>query len=477
MSYQKQNFANGEVLTAAQLNHIENGIVDVESAANTTKGVVDKIIDPTLSVSGKAADAAKVGEAVNAETERAKGVEGQIKEDLVDLDSAVFTQNINIFDKDNITIGKAPNTNSGKTLTDFVISKSKFVSNQVFDVAVGDIIYCNTGWGLFAIYDIDGKYIGKINNAELHNEITFENAKYMLYSSNNSSAYVDNFMLSINTPLPEEYIPFGKTSNIENNTSNIEKLNKELHPDNIPIIILDFDQEIETNDVRVTLMEQYGWKPSFVGGVTKEITKALLAKGWDLSTYWNKSNVPTDAQLSGAEESDLEACKLYVKTALEAQEADGFFNPVSWSCRQNKYGETLGKALQFYGYKICRGGGNNGFDQNISEIFTRTNATGIYSNNLSTVKSAIGEAIKNNQAINIFTHFVVETEAEDRGYDCLKTVYVELLNHIKDLETQGKVIVMNYREFYSLKHPQSAYECDYNRFVKRMNYIDSHTSN
>ena len=39
-------------------------------------------IDPTLSLSGKAADAAKVGEAVNAEAERAKGVEGQIKEDL-----------------------------------------------------------------------------------------------------------------------------------------------------------------------------------------------------------------------------------------------------------------------------------------------------------------------------------------------------------------------------------------------------------
>lgn len=71
MSYQKQNFANGEVLTASQLNHIEQGIVDVESAANATKTVVDKIIDPTLSISGKAADAAKVGEAV-----------GEIKKDL-----------------------------------------------------------------------------------------------------------------------------------------------------------------------------------------------------------------------------------------------------------------------------------------------------------------------------------------------------------------------------------------------------------
>ena len=74
MSYQKQNFANGEVLTALELNHIEQGIADVESAANATKFVVDKIIDPTLSLSGKAADAAKVGEAV-----------GQVKEDLGEI--------------------------------------------------------------------------------------------------------------------------------------------------------------------------------------------------------------------------------------------------------------------------------------------------------------------------------------------------------------------------------------------------------
>ena len=152
MSYQKQNFANGEVLTAQQLNHIENGIADVESkvdanaatigawtddhgqttiaevvndltvitndtrtaaesamadarkatikageataaigdwedehpeqtisecvtsiengiadvesTANATKGVVDKIIDHTLSLSGKAADAKATGDAV-----------------------------------------------------------------------------------------------------------------------------------------------------------------------------------------------------------------------------------------------------------------------------------------------------------------------------------------------------------------------------------------------------------------------------
>ena len=82
MGYQKQNFANGNVLTAENLNHMENGIANAESTANEVKGVVDKIVDPTLSISGKAADAAKVGEAVNAESERAKGAENQLKEEL-----------------------------------------------------------------------------------------------------------------------------------------------------------------------------------------------------------------------------------------------------------------------------------------------------------------------------------------------------------------------------------------------------------
>lgn len=54
----------------------------IEQFANTAGENIQKAIDPTLSLSGKAADAAKVGEAVNAEATRAKGVENQLKEDL-----------------------------------------------------------------------------------------------------------------------------------------------------------------------------------------------------------------------------------------------------------------------------------------------------------------------------------------------------------------------------------------------------------
>lgn len=90
MGYQKQNFVSGQVLNSAHLNHIEDGIVNVESSTATsladkvTKEELKNTIDPTLSLSGKAADAKATGDALKEEAERANGAENQIKEDLDD---------------------------------------------------------------------------------------------------------------------------------------------------------------------------------------------------------------------------------------------------------------------------------------------------------------------------------------------------------------------------------------------------------
>lgn len=74
------------------------------------------VTDPTLSLSGKAADAAKVGEAVNAESERAKGVENQLKEDLTE--KIPLGINIkNYLDSGNMTTGGYIDTDTGNIIS------------------------------------------------------------------------------------------------------------------------------------------------------------------------------------------------------------------------------------------------------------------------------------------------------------------------------------------------------------------------
>lgn len=72
MSYQKQNFANGEVLTAPQLNHIEDGIVDVENATNASNSELKAEI-----ARAKAAEKANADN-ITAEVSRATGEEQRL---------------------------------------------------------------------------------------------------------------------------------------------------------------------------------------------------------------------------------------------------------------------------------------------------------------------------------------------------------------------------------------------------------------
>ena len=86
-------------------------------------------IDPTLSVSGKAADAAKVGEAVNAEAERAKGVESQIKEDIDDIQASV-------------DYGIFP-TQQGISKNINVANRAKIVTDNISDSKIEMLAYCD----------------------------------------------------------------------------------------------------------------------------------------------------------------------------------------------------------------------------------------------------------------------------------------------------------------------------------------------
>ena len=400
----------------------------------------------------------------------------KLVDDYIPLADTLESKSVNLFDKSCVIIGKTYKTASSSHINSIEDSANTFICTQLFSVNPNDIIRCSKAWARFIYYDKNGTYVSTISDGNLEHTIP-SNVYYMRYQCANITApdYRDYFMLTINQPMPATYTPFGKIYKVDEIEERLSDVEKEIKPSGgKAIIILDFDQKIINNDNRIAIMEQYGWKPTFVGAETEQLTKQLLAKGWDLSTYWAESNVPTDSQLSEDSETALNACKLYVQTALASQEQYGLYNPVLWSCRQNKYGETLGKALEFYGYKMARGGSSGAFDiSTINANFTRTNYNGIYSNNLATVKSDIDNAVTNGYAINIFTHYVVDTAAEDRGYDCLKSVYLELMDYIKELENQNNVIIVNYHDFYQMLFPTESAINDNNRNVKRMNFIEN----
>lgn len=142
----------------------------VEQFANTAGENIQKAIDPTLSLSGKAADAAKVGEAVNAETTRAKAAEeenakgvSQLKEDLGKL--ATFGKNL--FDKNKAVIGYALDDNGELTNDSSVFAHAT-------EYLTSDFIPCFKYVGMYFciapengaiyFYDENKRFISKVSN-------------------------------------------------------------------------------------------------------------------------------------------------------------------------------------------------------------------------------------------------------------------------------------------------------------------------
>lgn len=142
------------------------------------------IIDPTLSLSGKAADAAKVGEAINAESERAKGVENQLKEDLGDI----ITETKNIFnpkgllnasgwtkDRDSYT-GTAGNLGLAYKENNYPISFEPNTKYTLSLKAKNDGAVTTDGYGIqFEFYYTDGTHdtLSLLNNSKIETNYAY----------------------------------------------------------------------------------------------------------------------------------------------------------------------------------------------------------------------------------------------------------------------------------------------------------------
>lgn len=167
-----------------------------------------------------------------------------LKEDLGDVESTTFTiekGSTNVFDYTNITSGKILKQDIGiSKLESYSDSAKGFVSNQIWDIKKGDIIYTTATYCGLCIYDASGTLQEHFNDGNKNHTVTVDSARFLrYYCSSSSSTYTTDFMLSINEVLPnnhEEYKPDKKISNfikleekINENGQNVKDLSKSIN--------------------------------------------------------------------------------------------------------------------------------------------------------------------------------------------------------------------------------------------------------
>lgn len=160
----------------------------VERFANTAGENIQKAIDPTLSVEGKAADAAKVGEAINAESERAKGVESQLREDLSDVKSSLqlntnFVEYSFTEDKYINTSGTTANINSPQDASGYRYAVAECVEGDTFTVSGRGSVLAS----LWTFIQSDGTIIEKSTTTAPETDIELtapSNSAYLIVNSN-----------------------------------------------------------------------------------------------------------------------------------------------------------------------------------------------------------------------------------------------------------------------------------------------------
>lgn len=118
------------------------------------------IVDPTLSLSGKAADAAKVGEAVNAESERAKGVESRIKESATAINNAIGQPVEFTLDGYLTGLGSIGNQNDNSKITDLIsVERGDKVAIIHLYANAGETTVTGDKVGIVCFYDENKSFV------------------------------------------------------------------------------------------------------------------------------------------------------------------------------------------------------------------------------------------------------------------------------------------------------------------------------
>lgn len=398
MVYSKQNWADGQTITAARLNAMDDGI------ENSTK----------------------------------------ISKFTVDYSKVDFAPNL--IDDTRLVEGKSYREDG------LVEEASQESLGYLIPVKNGDTVYQTRGYAHLAFYNENGEFVYDTETEADPYVITNEQpVAFMgvtIYTGSGST--LRNRVLRVNHPISGEHVP-GNTDWILWAQGKAEENN-----DDKTIVLLDFDQPpTDKSDLRFTIMKEYGWYPTtpYPLNSNADFMEFLISSGWSFSAYLAYDD-PDDMKGNGWNPEYVEKFNSYVDKCFNDMYTHGFFSPTQWSACQNSITPNLVSALKRYGVPLIRGNWDP-YDKGVQDDgnIVRVQAHGITdSSSLEAMKNAINSG--NYSVYNIFTHKILpDAEVHADPYSTSESVYRGLCEYLKEMEESNKVVVTNSTRWFAEAYP------------------------
>lgn len=381
----------------------------------------------------------------------------------------------NIFDYTDVTDNKYRASTLGSSINNFVDKENGWYSNQIWEVKKGDTIYQSTRWFPLLIYNENGVLVEYRTSGDTGGvyTITNDNAKYLtIQASAHSDTYLNKLMLSINVPLPAEYVPYTDVRTV----SQFDIVEEKIPTDgrailNKGFVILSFDAVNDVQDERFDIVSEYGFKASASCGYSTSSHEAVSAKvskmGWDIHLY-SGHNWPTDdSYYVDNPSAEIQAVwDAYVKEEVDYALSQGVSNPTAWGCRQGKSCDGLENACKKYGIKMVRGGKVTKFTENF--VYATNAPVSLKASSTQDCINTFTAAANIGYGVVFTTHGIYDTvEEADTNFGMTEATLRQFLSALKTLVDEGKLEVLTFREVYQKYYQNDALNNNYNRLAYR----------
>ena len=331
------------------------------------------------------------------------------------------------------------------------------------------VFICDSNNKILSVYDGEGAEGGldKWHNFEIDIPVNETNAHVVYVQAQNASDLDVKVHESIKTDSKEERI-----QDLTNRVVSLEKVNRVLPK---PVLIMRFDAW-NTTDGRFELLKQYGFTATVAPSNSKEQNIVSQESGIDIGVYKNYDAITSvygsDAFSDTPSDEILQVWDKYVRDNLSAQEARGIYKPTAWLCSKQKSCVGLVTALKKYGVKMASGYMP---DFSTTSYLTDTfefnkSCEGLYPSTYDSVVTKLEKAISEGKGFCVLTHGILDTEEEaNANYSITRDLLVSFFEIVKSKVDAGELLVLNYRQLYSLYNKYDAEAYDFARIISMMN--------